>query len=110
MMFHSCNLGSKADKILSQIGIYHLKQLSIYSDTLSNKDIKALVKLQFNLSSLTLSNLNITSDVIKILQKLFSPKISNFGIIFQKGFNYQLLFKNMTFFNNLNAGLCPFRF
>ena len=71
----NCRLGdSAADKLFS---FYQsIKNLTIISDPIGNKGIKKLTALYMpNLKSIYLKNTNLTTDMVKVLNKKVKSKI-----------------------------------
>ena len=71
LYFHGCQLGnSAADKLSCQL-YKHIQYLRISSDSIGNKGIEKLTKLHMpNLTIITISNTNITTDSIKVMKKI----------------------------------------
>jgi hypothetical protein len=68
---------------ISMVNIKNIQRLYLRDDKISNKGIKKLMKMNFcNLNGISLANLDITSDCLKLVYKP-GPRLTKCGILEQ---------------------------
>ena len=73
--------------------------MRISSDSIGNKGIKKLIQLHMpNLTALTLSNTNITTDTIKVIKKTVGEGLCWLGVTMQNNFRCDQLLKDIGHF------------
>ena len=73
--------------------------MHISSDSIGNKGIKKLTQLDLpKLAMILIGNTNITTDTIKVMKKQVSNGLLSIGIIKQRKFDYDKLFKEVGYF------------